>query len=139
MMATVPAAELHAEAARFAASRHATALPAAVRAITDRDSSVYLTRIAALAAAHGARLLFVFVPEFDATGFASRDFYARLGGVADFGDLARDPTLYQSFSHLNHRGAMVASDRLADRIAGVLGADGAIGNKVTGRADGGGA
>ena len=131
MDAAVSAEDLRAEATHFAATRHASQLPAVVRRITDRDSPVYLTRIAALARAHDARLIFVFVPEFGSSDFADRDFYARLGRVADFGDLARDPGLYQSFAHLNRRGATLASDRVAAVIAESLGPAGPMPDKAT--------
>ena len=140
MDATLPAATLRAEAAQFAATRHPSQLPRLVRRVTDRDSPVYLARIAALARAHGTRLIFVFVPEFAAPPrIAGRDFYARLGAIADFGDLARDASLYQSFAHLNRRGAAIASDRLAATIAEALGPAAGIGDKAVGRPGGGSA
>lgn len=114
MDATHPAEVLRAEARAYAATRSPSHLPALVTATTDRDNPVYVTRIARLAAAHGARVVFVFLPKFEGpTIIEGRDFYARLGRVEDYGDLATKPELYQSFAHLNHAGATIASDRVA--------------------------
>lgn len=122
MDATVDAATLRAEATAFAATRHRSRLPRAVAAVTDLDNRVYVDQIVALAARHGTPVIFVFLPEFGgATAIEGRDFYARRGNVADFGDLARDPALYQSFAHLNRRGALIASDRLAAVVTEVVG------------------
>lgn len=115
---TVPAADLEAERTAFAASRHESHLPAAISRFTDVDNRVYVDAIAHLAASHGARLIFVFLPEFaGATTIADRAFYAARGTIVDDGDLAADASLFQSFSHLNRRGAVIASDRLAATIA----------------------
>lgn len=121
MDGSVAAADLDAERRVFAASRHDSVLPAAISRFTDIDNRVYVDAIARLAASHGARLIFVFLPEFDgATTIEDRAFYAARGTIADDGDLARDAGLFQSFSHLNRRGAVIASDRLAATIAAEL-------------------
>ncbi len=118
MDATRSAAELEAERAAFAGRRHPSHLPAALARLTDRDDHVYVAAIAAAARAHGAQVMFVFLPEFGgATTIADRDFYARYGTIVDVGDLAHDAALFQGFAHLNRRGALVASDRLAAAIA----------------------
>ena len=115
--------ELRAEARAFAATQRASLVPPALTALTDADNPVYIIRISNLAAAHGTKMIFVFLPKFDSPPVIEGEtFYARLGRVENYGDLARDPGLYQSFAHLNHRGAMIASDRVA---AAVL-ADGAL-------------
>ncbi len=120
----VPAADLAAEARAFAETRAASQLPASVERVTDVDDHVYVDAIARLAATHGARLTFVFLPTFDgATTIEDRAFYAARGEIADDGDLAGDPHLFQSFSHLNRRGALVASDRLARAVATSLRGD----------------
>jgi hypothetical protein len=118
---SVPAADLDAERRAFAASRHESLLPPVISRFTDVDNRVYVGAIARLAASHGARVIFVFLPEFGgATTIEDRAFYAARGTIADDGDLARDAGLFQSFSHLNRRGAVIASDRLADTIAAGL-------------------
>ncbi len=134
---TVSADDLRAEARAFAAVRRPSRLPARIAAVTDRDNSVYVAAIARLAARHGARLIFIFLPEFDGvTTIEGRANYARLGRVEDFGDLAHDSSWFQSFAHLNHRGAMIASDRLAAAIIADLGASAATGNRMgSGRAE----
>jgi hypothetical protein len=119
----VSPADLEAERRKFAASRHESHLPAAISRFTDIDNRVYVDAIHRLAASHGARLIFVFLPEFDgATTIQDRAFYAARGEIADDGDLAHDASLFQSFSHLNRRGAVIASDRLAATIAADLAA-----------------
>ena len=121
MDGAMTAGDLDAERRTFAAARHESRLPAAIARFTDRDEPVYVDAIARLAADHGARLIFVFLPEFDgATTIEDRAFYAARGAIADDGDLAHDPGLFQSFAHLNRRGALIASDRLAATIIAVL-------------------
>lgn len=115
--------ELRAEAAAFALSQKPSLLPGALTAITDADNPVYMTRIARLAEANGARLIFVFLPKFESSAvIEGRAFYDRLGMVEDYGDLSRNATLYQSFAHLNHAGATIASDRVASAAARMLAA-----------------
>ena len=98
----------------YEATTRPSQLPPFVAAITDRDNEVYVTRIAEIAKAHGARLLFVLLPKFEgSTIIEGQAFYAALGHVENYGDLARDPGLFQSFAHLNHAGATIASDRVA--------------------------
>lgn len=127
----VSADELRAEAAAFARIRHRSSLPSWLAARTDVDDAVYTDAIARLAKANGARLVFVFLPEFgQPTTIASRARYARLGRIADFGDLATNPALFQSFAHLNHRGALIASDRLAATVTQVLGGARAAGDRI---------
>lgn len=125
---SVPADDLRAERLAFAASRKGSGLPAAISRRTDVDDPVYIDAVARLAAAHGARILFVFLPEFDgATTIAARPFYTARGAIEDYGDLSRDADLFQSFSHLNRRGAMIASDRLAAAVARLVEHDRAAG------------
>lgn len=121
MTGTHSPADLLAEARAFAATQRPSMVPSFLTAVTDADNPAYVTRIARLAAAHGARLIFVFLPKFGGAGtIEGRDFYARLGAVEDYADLGRDASLYQSFAHLNHAGAMIASDRVARAVAAVL-------------------
>ena len=130
---TVSADDLRAEARAFAAIRKPSRLPARIAAVTDRDNSVYVAAIARLAARHGTRLLFVFLPEFaGATTIEGKATYAGLGRVENYGDLARDPRWFQSFAHLNHRGAMIASDRLAAAIVADLGSNALDGDRTRG-------
>lgn len=114
MDATHAAGDLEEEARAYAATSKPSQLPSFVTDVTDRDNQVYVTRIARLAAAHHARLLFVLLPKFaSSTKIEGMSFYAGLGQVENYGDLGRNPDLFQSFAHLNHAGAMIASDRVA--------------------------
>ena len=47
------------------------------------------------------------------------DFLKQFGPVLNYGDLAPHDELFENWSHLNHAGAMKASARLADAIAGL--------------------
>ncbi|MGC9959493.1 hypothetical protein [Roseiarcus sp.] len=46
-------------------------------------------------------------------------FLEQYGTVLNLGDLAQRDELFENWSHLNHAGAMTASARLADAIAGL--------------------
>lgn len=128
---TVAADDLRAESRAFEAIRKPSSLPARIAAITDRDNSVYVAAITRLAARHGTRLIFLFLPEFDGpTTIEGRTAYARLGQIEDYGDFAHDSRWFQSFAHLNHRGAIAASDRLAAAIIADLGATVTAGDKT---------
>jgi hypothetical protein len=84
------------------------------------DDHVYLHEIARLARAHGARLMFMFFPSIEGpTEISDRAFLERYGEIVDLGDMSRQDNLYSSWSHFNHAGAMIASDRLAGVIAGL--------------------
>ena len=50
---------------------------------------------------------------------AIEDFLKQFGTVLNYGDLAPHDELFENWSHLNHAGAMNASARLADAIAGL--------------------
>ncbi len=117
----VAAPDLRAERAAFAATRSQSHIPEWIGRVTDADDHVYVDAIARLAAVHGTRIIFLFLPEFEgARTIADRAFYAARGTILDAGDLASDPRLFQSFAHLNHRGAVIASDRVAAAVAATL-------------------
>ncbi len=84
------------------------------------DDHVYIREIAKEAKAHGTRLIFVFIPTFNgSTEIKDRAFLEQYGEILDNGDLSQRDKLYENWLHLNHAGALVASDRLADAIAGL--------------------
>jgi hypothetical protein len=117
---------LSAEALREQARKNAEAprrsrLPAAVRGITDADDRVYTTLIARAAAAHGAKLLFVYQPNFEKPEpIANRPFYASLGVIQDDTDLAGQAALFHDWAHVNTSGMQIVSDRVADDLAKML-------------------
>jgi hypothetical protein len=85
------------------------------------DDRVYIRAIAELARAHGARLIFVFIPLFDGkTVIDDREFLGRYGAVVDNGDLSRDPNMFENWSHLGRFGSVTASDRLASAISSLM-------------------
>jgi len=60
------------------------------------------------------------LPMFDGPRTVSdEDFLKQFGPVLNYGDLAPHDELFENWSHLNHAGAMNASGRLADAIAGL--------------------
>jgi hypothetical protein len=92
----------------------------ALTRINGGEDHLYLRKIAAEAKAHGAQLIFVFLPVFNGVESASdQDFLKQFGPVLNYGDLAQRDELFENWSHLNHAGAMTASARLADAIAGL--------------------
>jgi hypothetical protein len=81
---------------------------------------VYIRKIADEAKANGAQLIFVYLPTFNGSATISDlDFLKQYGGVINNGDLAPRDELFENWSHLNHAGAMIATARLADAIAGL--------------------
>ena len=84
------------------------------------EDHLYTQKIAREAKAHGAQLVFVHLPMFEGPQTVSDlDFLKQFGLVLNYGDLAPHDELFENWSHLNHAGAMTASARLADAIAGL--------------------
>jgi hypothetical protein len=84
------------------------------------EDHLYTQKIAREAKAHGAQLVFVHLPMFEGPQTISdEDFLKQFGTVLNYGDLAPHDELFENWSHLNHAGAMNASARLADAIAGL--------------------
>jgi hypothetical protein len=119
----VPAAELVAEHEKFKKFMWRSKLPKAfadiVEAIIEADDRVYLDRIARIALAHGTKILLLYIPDFDSGKLAERltKYYSNYGTILDYSDLASRSTLFMDSDHLNHAGAMIVSDRIADAIA----------------------
>jgi hypothetical protein len=88
--------------------------------INGGEDHLFTEKIAREAKAHGAQLMFAFLPLFEGPQTVSdEDFLKQFGPVLNFGDLAPHDELFENWSHLNHAGAMNASARLADAIAGL--------------------
>jgi hypothetical protein len=88
--------------------------------INGGEDHLYTQKIAGEAKAHGAQLVFVHLPMFDGPQTVSdEDFLKQFGPVLNYGDLAPQDELFENWSHLNYAGAMNASARLADAIAGL--------------------
>jgi hypothetical protein len=84
------------------------------------EDHLFTKKIADEAKAHGAQLVFVHLPMFEGPRTVSdEDFLKQFGVVLNYGDLAPHDELFENWSHLNHAGAMNASARLADAIAGL--------------------
>ena len=118
----IPAAELRADHEEFKKLLHPTRLPRALVPFVDADDRVYFDKIARLAVAHGSKLLFVYIPDFDSGKLDEKiqKNYLRYGAVLDFSDLASRNTLFMHWAHLNHAGAMIVSDRIAAAVAAQL-------------------
>jgi hypothetical protein len=92
----------------------------ALAKLSGGEDQLYIREIAREAKAHGARLVFVYLPIFEGPRTISdEDFLKQFGPVLNFGDLAPHDELFENWSHLNHAGAMNASARLADAIGGL--------------------
>jgi hypothetical protein len=82
------------------------------------DDHAYIREIAREAKAHGARLVFLYVPYFKGSKeISDQAFLEQFGEVLNFSDLAQDHTIYSNWSHLNHAGAMIVSVQLANAIS----------------------
>ena len=124
MEAELSAAKLRADHQEFKELLHVHRLPRLAASVIDADERDYLDKIAQLASAHGAKLLMLYVPDFDSGKLDEgiRKHYGRYGTVLDNSDLATRNTLFMHWGHLNHAGAMVLSDRIADAVASQLSA-----------------
>ena len=97
-----------------------TLMTRALTWINGGEDHLFIEKIARDAEAHGAQLIFVYPPIFNGSQTISDvDFLKQFGPVLNFGDLAPRDELFENWSHLNHAGAMIASTRLADAIAGL--------------------
>ena len=86
----------------------------------DGDDRVYIRAIGEEAKARGVQLIFLFLPSYmGPREVADRDFLSQYGSVLDNGFLAEDSKLFENWTHLNHAGAIVDSDRIAAAIAGL--------------------
>jgi hypothetical protein len=83
------------------------------------EESAYLRKIANEAKAHGAHVIFNYMPTFTETAPSRLDFLKQYGSVLNNGDLADRDELYENMQHLNHPGTVILSARLADAIAGL--------------------
>jgi hypothetical protein len=88
--------------------------------INGGEDHIFIEKIAREAKAHGAQLVFVHLPMFEGPQTVSdTDFLKQFGPVLNYGDLAPRDELFENWSHLNRAGAMNASARLADAMAGL--------------------
>lgn len=118
----VPAPELRAEREKFEMQQHIGRLPRVLKPIVDADDRLYLDKIARLTRAHGTKLLLLYIPDFDRDHLddETRKYYSNYGVILDYSDLAARSTLYMQWAHLNHAGAMIVSNRIADVAAAQL-------------------
>jgi hypothetical protein len=88
--------------------------------VSGGEDQLYIKEIAREVKAHGAQLVFIFLPTFNGPQTISEaDFLKQYGPVLNLGDLAQRDELFKNWAHLNHAGAMNASARLADMIVGL--------------------
>jgi hypothetical protein len=84
------------------------------------EDHLFTQKIAREAKAHGAQVVFVYLPMLEGPRTISdQHFLQQFGPVLNYGDLAPHDELFENWSHLNHAGSMTASARLADAIAGL--------------------
>jgi hypothetical protein len=97
-----------------------TLVARALTQLNGGEDHLFTQKIAREAKAHGAQLVFVHLPMFDGPQTVSdEDFLKQFGPLLNYGDLAPRDELFENWSHLNRAGAMNASARLADAIAGL--------------------
>lgn len=85
------------------------------------NERTYVRRIAKLAQARGIRIVFLFLPYYRGTSIIQeRPFYERYGPILDASFLSTHAEWFSDIAHLNHSGALVVTDWLAARIAGIL-------------------
>jgi hypothetical protein len=90
----------------------------ALAQLTETDDHDYIAKIQRLAASHGSKIIFIYMPMFDGPRDVSdRQFLEKYGAVVDNSDLVDADPLYEGWAHFNNYGAQVASDRLAAEIA----------------------
>lgn len=107
--------------ARALAADRGLRLPGPLARVSDADEPVYVQEIVRAARAHGTRVVFLYIPQFESSPVISnRAFYTQFGRIVDNGDLATRDPLFQGWAHLNHAGAMIVSDRLARALAPML-------------------
>jgi hypothetical protein len=117
MMHPVPRARLLAEPHKPVPGTFAVR---ALNRISGGEDHLYIQKIAEEARAHGTQLMFIYIPIFKGPATISdHAFLEQYGPVLNLGDLAQRDELFENWSHLNHAGAMTASARLADAIAGL--------------------
>ena len=84
------------------------------------EDHLFTQKIVRDAKAHGAQVVFVYLPMFEGPRTISdQHFLQQFGPVLNYGDLAPRDELFENWSHLNHAGAITASARLANAIAGL--------------------
>ncbi|WP_296596751.1 hypothetical protein [Phenylobacterium sp.] len=114
----VPLPKIAADAEAVINSGHGQLLPASMIDTEYAIERTYTRRIAALAKAHGVRLIFLRLPVYsDTRPVADEPFYRQFGQVwtADF--LSSDYTLYSDYGHLNRRGVKMLTPWLAEQLA----------------------
>jgi hypothetical protein len=117
MMHPVPRATLLAQQRR---PDGRTFVASALNRISGGEDHLYIRKIAEQARARGTQLIFIYLPPFNGpTTIADLAFLEQYGTVLNLGDLSQRDELFENWSHLNHAGAMIASTRLADAIAGL--------------------
>jgi hypothetical protein len=92
----------------------------ALERMSGGEDHLYIQKIAEKARAHGTQLIFAYIPIFDGPAIVSDlAFLEQYGTVLNIGDLAQREELFENWSHFNHAGALMASERLGDAIAGL--------------------
>lgn len=82
------------------------------------DEAVYLDQIVREAREHHSRVLFVSMPVYHRQGaLANRAWFMAHGTLLENADIAEHADYFENWEHLNHAGAMVLSDRVAQAVA----------------------
>jgi hypothetical protein len=98
-------------------------LPAPMAALEFGDEYFYVPKIAALAQAHGTKMAFLYVPQFQGPPKSLMDaFYGQYGPVFDASFVSDSDQLFADTAHLNNDGRLRITDWFVDRVTNLIGA-----------------
>jgi hypothetical protein len=119
--APASAAELARGVKKLEAGNHPPFLGSSFADLEFGDERHYISKIAGLAHAHGAQVLFLFLPYYTGPDvLQEQPFYERFGDVLNAGFLATHAEYYADYGHLTRGGAEVATNWVAQPIATLL-------------------
>jgi hypothetical protein len=85
------------------------------------NERAYIRRMVAAAEARGIKVVFLFLPYFEGpAAVQERAFYEAQGPLLDAHFVANHAEWFSDVAHLNHDGALVVSDWLAEKLAPML-------------------
>jgi hypothetical protein len=102
---------------------HSMRLPAAMEALEFGGEYFYLPKIAALAQAHGTKMVFLYIPSFQGPPkLLMEAFYGKYGPVFDASFVSDSDELFADAAHLNRDGGLRITDWFVDQVTNLIGA-----------------
>jgi hypothetical protein len=113
----LPLSELLVQRKKYARQLARDTTPAPIAQVLNADDHGYIREIHRLAAAHGTKIVFVYIPTFDGPD-SPQDaaFYRQYGDLLIPPGIAQTSEYYEGALHLNHAGAMALSDQVARAV-----------------------